>query len=152
MPIPKRALSERVMMLLQRLTCAAQAHDNETTCCFGVTRLQALVMLELLWGGTLTMQEISTKVCLAPSTMTRVVEKLARAGFVKRLRSKRDRRSVKCVLTEKGVQLCELLQDCFINFYESLLEKIPPGERSKFPHHLQLFLESMVAMIGQESA
>lgn len=61
-----------------------------------------LVTLEMAEGGTLRMNDLADRVVYSRSGLTRLVDRLAREGLVRRERCGRDRRGIYCTLTEKG--------------------------------------------------
>jgi DNA-binding MarR family transcriptional regulator len=67
----------------------------------------ALVHLEDEPEG-LRMNELAERILYSKSGFTRVVDRLERAGFVRRVRPENDRRSILVVLTEQGRELLEL--------------------------------------------
>jgi len=75
----------------------------------------------------LTMAEIASKIGKDKSTVTALVDKLVRLGYVKKERDTEDSRVVYVVLTEKGYELKpvfeEISKDLLEVFYTGITEK-----------------------------
>ncbi|HEX4842528.1 MAG TPA: MarR family transcriptional regulator [Limnobacter sp.] len=71
----------------------------------GLTYPQYLVMIVLWQGGTCTVNEIADRLCLPPSAISPLLDRLEQAGFVTRRRDPSDRRTVLVDLTSEGAQL-----------------------------------------------
>ncbi len=61
-----------------------------------------LVTLEMAENSTLRMNELAERVVYSRSGLTRLVDRLAAEGLVRRERCGRDRRGVYCTLTDQG--------------------------------------------------
>lgn len=73
----------------------------------GLTYTQYIVMMTLWQFGDMSVKEIGGKVYLDSGTLTPVIKKLEKSGFVKRQRVAEDERFVKIILTDKGLKLKE---------------------------------------------
>lgn len=72
----------------------------------GITYPQYLVFM-VLWEQEdgMTVNEISRKLILNTNTITPLLQRMEKLGFVERRRSQSDERKVQVLLTEKGKQL-----------------------------------------------
>ena len=73
----------------------------------GLTYTQYIVMMTLWHFGDMSVNEIGKKIYLDSGTLTPVIKKLEKAGFVKRQRVAEDERFVKINLTDNGLKLKE---------------------------------------------
>ena len=73
----------------------------------GLSYAQYLLLAELAEHGELAAGELALAAELAPATVTQMLDHLARAGFVVRTRSERDRRVVVSRLADSGCALLE---------------------------------------------
>lgn len=73
----------------------------------GLTYTQYIVMMVLWEFGDMSEKELGQKIYLDSGTLTPVLKKLEKAGFIKRRRAKEDERFVKIILTESGIELKE---------------------------------------------
>jgi DNA-binding MarR family transcriptional regulator len=81
---------------------------SQTLCC-GVTSAQCHVLLELAEGGASSLVELSERLKLDTSTLSRTVDSLVRAGHVTRITDPANRRYVLVGLTRKGRQKVEFI-------------------------------------------
>jgi DNA-binding MarR family transcriptional regulator len=71
----------------------------------GLTYPQYLTML-LMWEfGELDFKDLSMKLDLKTGTLTPIIQKLEKQGYLKRLGNPNDKRKVNVVLTEEGKEL-----------------------------------------------
>jgi DNA-binding MarR family transcriptional regulator len=98
------AISE-IMQSLRRIIKSIQDYYQEVAENFGVTGPQLWALKTLSHHDSLSLSELSEKMYLHPSTITGVVDRLERKGYVKRNRDEGDRRVVYVALTTKGKSL-----------------------------------------------
>jgi len=68
----------------------------------GLTGPQAIVMFQLANGDASNAAEFCRSLQYDPGAMTRLLDRLEKKGFVRRVRSARDRRNVRIELTPAG--------------------------------------------------
>ncbi|MBR1945428.1 MAG: MarR family transcriptional regulator [Alphaproteobacteria bacterium] len=73
----------------------------------GLTYTQYIVMMVLWEFGDMSEKELGGKLYLDSGTLTPVLKKLEKAGFVKRQRAEKDERSLNISLTDNGIKLKE---------------------------------------------
>lgn len=73
----------------------------------GLTYTQYIVMMVLWEFGEMKEKELGEKIYLDSGTLTPVLKKLEKSGFVKRQRMAEDERFVKINLTDDGIKLKE---------------------------------------------
>ncbi len=73
----------------------------------GLTYTGYITLLALWEKDNSTVKELGEKLYLDSGTLTPVLKKLEALGYIERRRWKKDERTVKIVLTEKGMQLKE---------------------------------------------
>ena len=98
------AISE-IMQSLRRIFKAIQDYSQEVSKEFGITGPQLWALKTISTNGSLSPGELSKKMYLHPSTITGVVDRLEKKGYVARDRGQEDRRVVKVQLTPKGRKL-----------------------------------------------
>ena len=93
-----------------------------------LTYTQYIVMMALWEFGDMSEKELGQKIYLDSGTLTPVLKKLEKAGFIKRRRAKEDERFIRIALTEKGVglkekavQIPQVLDGCIHLSYDELL-------------------------------
>jgi DNA-binding MarR family transcriptional regulator len=92
-----RAFLDAQSRLMRQLEADLVAADGMTLAEFDV-----LIQLGLAPDSRLRMTELADRVRLSPSGITRLVDRLARAGLVKRTRCASDRRGTWAMLTAGG--------------------------------------------------
>ena len=98
------AISE-IMQSLRRIFKAIQDYSQEVSKKIGITGPQLWALKTISTNGSLSPGELSKKMYLHPSTITGVVDRLEKKGYVVRDRGQEDRRIVKVQLTLKGRKL-----------------------------------------------
>lgn len=73
----------------------------------GLTYTQYIVMMVLWEYGAMSEKSLGEKIYLDSGTLTPVLKKLEKSGFVKRQRVAEDERFVKIILTDNGLKLKE---------------------------------------------
>ena len=73
----------------------------------GLTYTQYIVMMVLWEFGDMSEKELGGKLYLDSGTLTPVLKKLEKSGFVKRQRAEKDERSLNISLTDNGIKLKE---------------------------------------------
>lgn len=119
---------EEVGQLVQKLVRVFQLFERDQIKVHGFTSSQCYAMLEILKVGCLTMNELSDKMNLDSSTMTRVIDKLVRDELVNRDRDNSDRRVVVVSLTAKGNEAAKQLSSSVNLYYKKIVKNIPDGE------------------------
>lgn len=72
---------------------------------FGITYPQFIAMV-ILWGHDgATVGELGARLCLQSNTLTPLLQRLEKLGYLKRRRDSADQRQVRIYLTEKGRKL-----------------------------------------------
>jgi DNA-binding MarR family transcriptional regulator len=92
-----RAFLDAQASLLRRLGADLVKNQDIT-----LAEYDVLVQLSFAPDGRLRMSELSDRVRLSPSGLTRLVDRLVRSGLVKRGRCASDRRGTNAILTAAG--------------------------------------------------
>ena len=95
------------MQSLRRIFKALQNYSHEVSHRYGITGPQLWVLKTVFKSGELPLGELSQKMYLHPSTITGVVDRLEKKGYVSRDRGREDRRIVMVQLTPKGRRLAK---------------------------------------------
>src|SRR4030067_1834392 len=90
------------MQSLRRIFKTVQDYSQEVYKKFGVTGPQLWDLKTISENGNLSLGELSKKMYLHPSTVTGVVDRLEKKGYVVSNRVEKDRRVIKVQLTPKG--------------------------------------------------
>lgn len=110
---------------------------------FGITPPQFDALIILDRSGDLTIGELSSRLYLAYSTTTDLVDRLERAGFVVRSRDTADRRVVLVKLQETGHLVIEKVMDARRAYLGGVLKSVDESERLQILRVLNLLHERM---------
>lgn len=114
--------------LVQRLVRVFQLFERDQIKIHGFTSSQCYTLLELHKQDALSMNELSAKMNLDTSTMTRVIDNLVRDGLVARVRDENDRRFVVVELTPKGQEVAQNLSESIETYYQKIIANLPQGQ------------------------
>ena len=95
------AISE-IMQSLRRIIKSLQDYSQTVYSHFGITGPQLWALKTISKRGSLSLGELSKGMYLHPSTVSGVVDRLEKKGYVVRDRTEKDRRVIKVQLTPKG--------------------------------------------------
>jgi len=120
--IEARQLQRGIRALVRRFSLAER---SDMSCC-GMTVAQAAT-LQALADGALRLGELSKRLGIAASTLTRNVARLEERGFVCRVGDPDDGRAQRVALTDSGRRAAVDIALQEIGFARSVLECLPPG-------------------------
>jgi len=98
------AISE-IMQSLRRIFKSIQDYSQEVSNKFGITGPQLRVLKIISGNENLSLGELSKRIYLHPSSITGLVDRLEKKGYVLRDRGQEDRRVIKVQLTSEGKKL-----------------------------------------------
>jgi DNA-binding MarR family transcriptional regulator len=104
--VKKKAIGD-IMQSLRRIFRAIQAYSEDVLKEYGITGPQLWALRTIYLQGQLSMGELSRHMYLQMSTVSGVVDRLERMGYVERVREAPDRRVVKISLTAAGKRLVQ---------------------------------------------
>ncbi|MBF8258599.1 MAG: transcriptional regulator, MarR family [Actinobacteria bacterium] len=114
---------------------------EQLTC--GPLTIQQFYTLEVLEGGPLPMGDLSDQVGLHQSTMSRVVDRMERDGYVARKRDARKKRLVEVSLTGEGRKMYRHLDRECKGVTSELLESLPADRRKDCVEALDVLAKSI---------
>jgi DNA-binding MarR family transcriptional regulator len=125
--IPKDCCLEDVGKMIQELVHVVQIFERDEIKPHGFTSTQCYVLITLKKEKELTMNELSLRLNLEKSTMTRILNILERDGYVLRTKSDQDKRQVIAALTQKGHAAAEAMTDSIESYYMKIVHHLPEG-------------------------
>ncbi len=127
---------------LQRLTSDLVRYsallDRVCTENLTITGSQGYTLLAIPDRDSISMNDLSLKMRLAGSTMTRMVDALVQKGLADRQPDVEDRRVVRVRLTESGRRAKQQLDEALQTFFLTVMRDIPENERGQVLHSLEL--------------
>ena len=95
----------KIMQSLRRIFKAIQDYSHEVSDKFGITGPQLWALKTISQNENLFLSDLSRRMYLHPSTMTGLMDRLEKKGYVKRNRDQVDRRVIYLQLTAEGKKL-----------------------------------------------
>ena len=105
---------------------------------------QGRIMFVLWRDDNISIHELSKRTLLSKSTLTSMLDRLERAGFIKRVPSKKDRREILIQLTEKNKLLQEKYVDVSKNMTKIYYKDFTVEEINNFENKLQKILDNLI--------
>ncbi len=137
--------SDTILITLRQIIRAIDKHSKSLTKRYGLTGPQLLILKELYRSSNLTIGQVAENVSLSQATVTTILDRLEKLGFVQRIRNSVDKRKVNILLKEKATSILDsdpnLLQEEFIDRFE----KLKDWEKSMLIASLQRISEMMQA-------
>jgi DNA-binding MarR family transcriptional regulator len=100
----------------------------DVSCC-GVTVAQAAALEALFGHGPMRLSDLGRRLGIAPSTLTRNLDRLVESGLVVRQADGKDARALRVRLTAAGRRAALGVADREEDFARQVLERIPEGRR-----------------------
>lgn len=134
---------EDIGELLQKAVRTFQIFERDQIRVHGFTSSQCYIVLEIYKHESLSVNEISEKMCLEISTITRIMNNLVRDGFVLRKKSIYDKRVVEAVLTDSGKEAALKLQKSIANYYKDVISNLPRGHVREVMSAVELLVTAL---------
>ncbi len=112
----------------------------------GVSAAQAALVLVLGRNDGALIGDVAIALDVAPSAMTGMADRMARAGFVERRADPRDGRSSRLFLTEKGWAIREKAVGLLDELERQMNQDLPPAAEAA----VRAWLEKMAERFGPE--
>lgn len=129
--------------MLQKAVRTFQILEREQIKVHGFTYSQCYILLEIYRYQNLAINEISEKMRLDISTITRIMNKLVRDGLILKNRSVHDKRIVEAVLTEKGKAIALQLQSSIEDYYKDVISNLPRGHVREVMRGVELLVSAL---------
>ena len=123
--------------------------NNSGTCC-GVTIPQCHTLMELYNVDDIQLNELSKKLYLDKSTVSRTVDSLVNLNLVTRETPKMNRRSIRVKLTEKGKTVCNTINKGNDEYFMVSISAIPQSIRNNFLDGFEILVKKMIELNHRE--
>ncbi|WP_297630815.1 MarR family transcriptional regulator [uncultured Clostridium sp.] len=122
---------EKELVFLKNLGSLMRAHFSVTHCELekeGLYPGQPQLLFTLYKANGVSQREIADKLKIKPATITVMIKRLEKSGFLFKEFDKKDRRVSRIFLSEKGFQTCERLKIVFRKLDKICLENFTDKE------------------------
>lgn len=137
---------DRVIAALRRIVRAIDLHSRHLVEHFGVTGPQLVALQQLARLGEVPVGLLARSVHVSHPTMTGILDRLERHGFVRRTRDTRDRRRVTAQATAEGLQLLDAAPSPLQDRFREEFARLEEWEQT----HMLATLQRIAAMMDAE--
>ena len=127
------ALRELLRVLIRKLGILER---SEAACC-DMTLSQCHALVEIGRAGMLSVNQLSDRLGLDKSTVSRSADKLVLDGQLLREEAANDRRYVSLKLSSKGIESYNALEQRMTDYFSTVISSIDPTEREMVLKGLQ---------------
>lgn len=128
-PITRAQVGNAMAQLVPRIVRGTQLDFFLTR---RVTQTQFLVLMAIHADGRCTMGALARNMHVQMPTATGIIDRLIRAGYVRRAPHPEDRRQILVELTAKGQAFIRDFQTVVRRRWEEVLRSLEPGELATF--------------------
>ncbi len=143
-PLPPKP-EIQILQALRRIIRAVDIHSRELAVRYGITGPQLVCLATLCDDGAMTGAELSRRVFVSASTITGIIDRLEKRGYVERKRDAVDRRRVLLHATPEGYKLAYNAPSPLQGKLSRRLHELPELERATIGFSLQRVVELMEA-------
>ncbi len=108
-----------------------------------ITQTQIFTIMALSERAPCQLNEVKKNLQISAPTVTGVINRLEKLGYVKRTHDKNDRRVVNVNLTPKGKTIARNLKKTVKKNWEDLLTKLPKKDQANYVRILRKIQRSM---------
>lgn len=116
----------------------------------GLTGPQLAVIKMLEPVGKLSLSELSWKIRARNSTVTGIIDRMAREGWVERKRSEQDRRVVHIALTTQGRRLASSIAIEPVTIFRQVLSELSDGDARALRRILTRLARRVRALVAEQ--
>lgn len=120
-----------------------RAHGREILKEYDISPLQFVALQWVNDKSGITIGQVASKLYLAHSTTTDIIDKLEQNDFVRRERSEEDKRLVLVKIEDKGLEVIHRVIEKRVDFISKITSKLSDDEKELLPVALEkLLMES----------
>ena len=118
------SVQDEVLIAIRRIIQSIDLHSRRLVKKFGLTGPQLIILREISQSDEITASDISRAISLSQATVTGVLDRLEKRGYIVRKRSDRDRRRTLVETTQAGNHILAtappLMQESFTKQFSDL--------------------------------
>jgi DNA-binding MarR family transcriptional regulator len=126
--------------------------QNNSNCCCGVTLTQCHTLMELDKQDNISLKDLSERVSLDKSTLSRIVEGLVNLGLVDREIPKNNRRTILIKLTKQGISVCEKINIGNNLYFQEILDSLSKEQMQIFLDSFKIIVSKMIEVNNKKSS
>ncbi len=130
---------------------AVRQHSKALEAACGISGAQVWMLATIADTPDITVSQLSQALSVHVSTASNLLDKLARAGLVERLRGEDDRRVVRLRLTEAGKAIVARAPRPLTGLMVDAMEKLPPETLARLDEDLSGLIRLM-NLVDQSAA
>jgi DNA-binding MarR family transcriptional regulator len=133
----ERSTEESIIAALRRIIRAVDLHSKSLAQRYGLTGPQVVLLKELDRQQPLSTGQLAERVALGQATVSQILDRLEKRGFVRRFRSDVDKRRVMNEITEEGRSGIDRSPPLIQERFTDELKKLSDWERTLILSTLQ---------------
>lgn len=126
---------------IRYLSGHVRAHGREILKEYDISPLQFIALQWVNDKSGITIGQVATKLYLAHSTTTDIIDKLEQNNFVRRERSDEDKRLVIVKIEDKGLEVINRVIEKRIDYISKITKTLTNEEKSLLPTALEKLLK-----------
>jgi DNA-binding MarR family transcriptional regulator len=126
--------------------------QNSSNYCCGVTLTQCHTLMELDKQDNISLKDLSERLYLDKSTLSRIVEGLVNQGLVDREIPKNNRRTILITLTKKGISVCKKINTDNNLYFQKVLDSLSKKQLQIFLDSFKIIVSKMIEVNNEKSA
>lgn len=134
---PSLSIEHQIVAAIRKVVRAVDVHSKRLVENFGLTGPQLATLQEAIRLEPTSPSAIARAVHLSPGTVTGILSRLERRGYITRRRSEHDRRTVIVQVTSDGRRLMDMAPSLLQDRFRRELERLEEWERSMILATLQ---------------
>ncbi|MDM7926781.1 MAG: MarR family winged helix-turn-helix transcriptional regulator [bacterium] len=150
-PLQKPTIDPRIRRFRSALRVFESLLDltsrREEYCC-GVTLAQCHALLALSEDKTVSLKDLTGKLNLDKSTLSRTVDSLVEGGLADRKTGSGDRRICCISLTTRGRAAVDRINGTWDRFAAGILERVPESKREAALEGLEILAKAFLETVG----
>jgi len=137
----------RILHSLRRIIRAVDLHSRKLSMQHHITGPQLACLMTISNQGPMTASSLAKEVCLSPSTLVGILDRLEQKELVARTRSHLDRRTVSIETSAKGRDLVSSAPPSLQKKLAAVLQELPDSEQVS----IALSLEKIALLLEADS-
>ncbi|QNO13688.1 MarR family transcriptional regulator [Alkalicella caledoniensis] len=122
---------EEIESLIRKVSFVIKCRGRDILNDFEITPPQFNALLLLSEHGDMTIGELGSKMYLASSTATDLIDRMERNSLVERVRDENDRRVVRLHMTKKGKQMILEVVESRKRYLDDILTHVDQSDQQK---------------------